>query len=105
MSADGEGAPRHEAAACSGGPGEVLEGSTLRGSPFCVGGTLLDTHGSPDPEVALIARTITCPEGRVRMDITPEVSQGRPQDLTQTRSWTIVSGTGDFEGLRGSGEM
>ena len=47
------------------------------------GGTILDTHGSPDPEVALIARTITCPEGRVRMDITPEVSQGMPQDLTQ----------------------
>lgn len=85
--------------------GEVLEGSTLGGSPFCVGGTILDTHGSPDPEVALIARTITCPEGRVRMDITPEVSQGMPQDLTQTGSWTIVSGTGAFEGLRGSGEM
>ena len=85
--------------------GEVLEGSTLGDSPFCVGGTILDTHGSPDPEVALIARTITCPEGRVRMDITPEVSQGMPQDLTQTGAWTIVSGTGAFEGLRGSGEM
>jgi hypothetical protein len=85
--------------------GEVLKGSTLGGSPFCVGGTILDTHGSPDPEVALIARTITCPEGRVRMDITPEVSQGMPQDLTQKGSWTIVSGTGAFEGLRGSGEM
>jgi hypothetical protein len=85
--------------------GEVLEGSTLGSSPFCVGGTILDTHGSPDPEVALIARTITCPEGRVRMDITPEVSQGMPQDLTQTGAWTIVSGTGAFEGLRGSGEM
>ena len=85
--------------------GKVLEVSTLGGSPFCVGGTILDTHGSPDPEVALIARTITCPEGRVRMDITPEVSQGMPQDLTQTGSWTIVSGTGAFEGLRGRGEM
>ena len=86
--------------------GEVAEGSTLGGSPFCVGGTILDTHGSPDPEVALIARTITCPEGKVRMDITPEVSQEmRHEDLTQTGSWKIVSGTGAFEGLRGSGEM
>ena len=85
--------------------GKVLEGSTLGGSPFCDGGTILDTHGSPDPEVALIARTITCPEGTVRMDLTPEVSHGMPQDLTQTGSWTIVSGTGAFEGLRGSGEM
>ena len=46
--------------------GEVLEGSTLGGSPFCVGGPILDSHGSPDPEVWLIARTITCREGRVR---------------------------------------
>jgi hypothetical protein len=87
------------------GTGEVLEGSTLGGSPFCVGGTILDTHGSPDPEVALIARTITCPEGKVRMELMPEVVQGMPQTLTQTGSWTIVSGTGAFEGLSGSGEM
>ena len=86
--------------------GEVVDGSTLGGSRFCVGGTILDTHGSPDPEVALIARTITCPEGKVRMDITPEVSQEmQHEDLTQTGTWTIVSGTGAFEGLRGSGEM
>ena len=25
--------------------GEVAEGSTLGGSPFCVGGTIRDTHG------------------------------------------------------------
>ena len=81
--------------------GEVLEGSTLGGSPFCVGGTILDSHGSTDPEVWLIARTITCAEGKVRMDITPEVAQGS----TQTGSWKIVSGTGAFEELRGSGEM
>ena len=85
--------------------GEVVEGSTLGGSPFCVGGTILDSHGSTDPEVALIARTITCPDGKVRMDLTPEVSQEMPQDLTQTGSWKIVSGTGAFEGLHGSGEM
>jgi hypothetical protein len=29
--------------------GEVLEGSTLGGSPFCVGGTILDSHASLDP--------------------------------------------------------
>lgn len=81
--------------------GEVLEGSTLGGAPFCVGGTIRDTHGSPDPEVSLIARTITCPDGRVRIDLSPELSEG----LSQTGSWTIVSGTGAFEGLSGSGEM
>jgi hypothetical protein len=81
--------------------GEVLEGSTLGGSPFCAGGTILDSHGSPDPDVLLIARTITCPDGRVRIDLTPELSPG----LSQTGSWTIVGGTGAFEGLRGTGEM
>jgi hypothetical protein len=35
------------------------------------------------------------------MEFAPEVAQG----LTQTGSWAIVSGTGDFEGLSGSGEM
>jgi hypothetical protein len=81
--------------------GEVLGRSTLGGSAFCAGGTILDSHGSPDPDVLLIARTITCPDGRLRMDLTPEVAQGQ----TQTGSWTIVGGTGEFEGLRGSGEM
>jgi len=81
--------------------GEVLKGSTLGGSPFCVGGTILDVHGSPDPEVWLIARTITCPEGKVQMDFRPDA----PQGLFQTGSWVIVGGTGDLEGLSGRGEV
>jgi hypothetical protein len=81
--------------------GKVLNGSTLGGSPFCAGGTILDSHGSTDPAVRLIVETITCPDGTVRLRFTP----GVPQGLTQTGSWTIVSGTGAFEGLRGSGEM
>jgi hypothetical protein len=85
--------------------GEVLEGSTLGGSPFCAGGTILDSHASGDPAVepyGLIDRTITCPDGTVRVGFTPEVV---PRGQTQTGSWTIVSGTGAFENLRGSGEM
>ncbi len=81
--------------------GEVLEGSTLGGSPFCAGGTIVDSHGSSDPAVRLIVQTITCPDGTVRLRFTPD----EPQGLTQTGSWTIVSGTDAFEGLRGSGEM
>ena len=50
----------------------------------------------------LSARTVTCPDGTVRVAFTPEmVPFGEPQPGT----WTIVSGTGAFEGLRGSGEM
>jgi hypothetical protein len=66
----------------------------------CAGGTILDSHSSADPAVAklgLVDRAITCPGGTVRMVFTPEPPQGG--------SWTIVSGTGPFEGLRGSGEF
>jgi hypothetical protein len=45
--------------------------------------------------------TITCPDGTVMVGFTPDEAQGQ----TETGSWTIVSGTGAFEGLRGSGEM
>jgi hypothetical protein len=81
--------------------GEVLEGSTLGDSPFCAGGTLRDSHGSSDPTVWLIIETITCPEGIVKLRVEPDPSPG----LKQKGSWTIASGTGTFEGLRGSGEL
>ena len=84
--------------------GKVLGGSTLGGSAFCVGGTIRDSHGSPDPDVPLIARTITCANGNVRMRLTPDVGE-EPQGQTQTGSWTIVGGTLELEGLRGSGEL
>ena len=84
--------------------GKILEGSTLAGSSFCVGGTIVDSHGSPDPDMALIARTITCPNGEVRMRLMPDVGE-EAQGQTQTGSWTIVGGTDALEGLRGSGEM
>ena len=86
--------------------GTVLEGSTLGGSPLCAGGTIHDSHASLDPAVAplgLIDRTVTCSDGIVRIVFTPEVG-GAPGD-TQTGSWTIVSGSGAFEGLRGTGDM
>lgn len=81
--------------------GEILEGSTLGGSPFCAGGTVRDSHGSTDPTVWLIIETITCPDGTVKLRFEPDPSPG----LIQTGSWTIASGTGAFERLRGSGEM
>jgi hypothetical protein len=85
--------------------GEVLEGSTVGDAPFCAGGTTEDRHASEDPAVepyGLLARTITCPDGIVMMAFTPEVV---PLGQAQPGSWTIVSGTGAFEGLRGSGAM
>ena len=50
-------------------------------------------------------RTITCPDGTVRVGLTPDVTPEGNQGLTQAGSWTIVSGTGAYERLRGSGKM
>ena len=88
--------------------GTILEGSTLGGTPFCAGGTILDSHASLDPKMEpyLIDRKITCPDGTVRIGFTPEVgAEPAPQGQTPQRGvWTIVSGTGEFEGLGGSGK-
>jgi hypothetical protein len=85
--------------------GTILAGSTLGGAPFCGGRTILDSHASLDPKMEpyLIDRKITCPDGTVRIGFTPEVG-GQPQGQTQRGSWTIVSGTGAFEELGGSGK-
>jgi hypothetical protein len=81
--------------------GEILDRSTLGDSPFCAGGTVLDSHGSSDPTVWLIIETITCPDGTVKLRVEPDP----PAGLNQTGSWTIAGGTGSFERLRGSGEL
>ena len=60
-----------------------------------------DSHGSSDPTISLIIETITCPDGTLKLRVKPDRSPG----LNQTGSWTIASGTGTFERLRGSGEM
>jgi hypothetical protein len=85
--------------------GTILAGSTLGGATFCPGGTILDSHASLDPKMEpyLIDRKITCANGTVRIGFTPEVGADR-QGQTQRGSWTIVSGTGAFEGLGGSGK-
>ena len=48
---------------------------------------------------------IACPDGTVRIGFTPEVGAGpAPQEGQAHKGvWTIVSGTGAFEGLGGSG--
>ena len=88
--------------------GTVVEGSTLGGTPFCVGGTILESHASLDPKLKayLIDRKITCSDGTLRIGFTPKVGTGpAPQGQTPQKGvWTIVGGTGEFEGLSGSGK-
>jgi hypothetical protein len=115
-STDGAGEPivirtRVAIAAASGAEtiatGQVLEGSRIGDSAFCVGGAILDTHPDPAEEPDfLIDRLITCPDGTVELGLTPEVgAPGEPMDASQSGAWTIVGGTGAFEGLAGGGEM
>ena len=81
--------------------GKILDGSTLRGSPFCAGGTIRDTHASNVPGVepyGVIARTITCPDGTVTIALTPKPETG-------TGTWKIVNGSGSYDALRGSGKL
>jgi hypothetical protein len=81
--------------------GEVLEGSTFAGAPFCAGGTVIDNHGSTDPSVWLINETLTCPDGTLVLQFVPDEAEGE----RQTGTWTVLSGTGAYEGMAGSGTM
>lgn len=79
--------------------GKILDGSTIGDSPFCPGGTVMDQHGTPP--IGLVDRTITCPDGTLRMGFDPELPVGD----TQSGPWRIVGGTGAYDGWEGSGEM
>ena len=77
----------------------ILSGSSIGDSPFCPAGTFHDQRG--DDGVGLMDRTIRCPDGTLRIGITTGTGRNRKQ----TGKWKIISGTGAFEGLHGSGQM
>jgi hypothetical protein len=86
--------------------GEVLDGSVIGDSPFCPGGRFQDRHG--DDAIGLVDRTFACPDGSLRIGFTPGSPQGRTQSgpwKVLRQCWWILSGTGAFEALQGSGEM
>jgi hypothetical protein len=77
--------------------GEVLSGSSLGDAPFCRGGTFTGAHGS----AAMIDRTFKCPDGNLRIGFTPGKESGR----TVSGRWEVLSGTGAFKAMKGSGRM
>jgi hypothetical protein len=79
--------------------GDVLQGSSLGDSPFCPGGTFSGGHA--DVTAGSIDRTFKCPGGTLRIVFTPGAENGR----TVTGQWRVLSGTGAFEGAKGSGRM
>jgi hypothetical protein len=81
------------------GDGKVLDGSSIGGADFCPDGRFRDLHG--DPEVGLVDRTFSCPDGDLRIGFTP----GAPEGRTQSGSWKVISGSGTFDGMEGDGQM
>jgi hypothetical protein len=81
--------------------GTILNGSTLGDSPFCPGGTWSGGHGNLEND--WLDKNIKCPDGTLRIAFDPRTRTKRAD--TDTGPWKIVSGTGAFKGLRGSGRM
>jgi hypothetical protein len=79
--------------------GRILAGSTVGGSAFCPGGTVMDKHGTPD--IGLVDRTVTCQDGTLRLGLNPQLPVGN----TQSGPWRIISGTGAYDRWRGNGRM
>jgi hypothetical protein len=78
--------------------GEVLAGSTIGGSAFCPGGSFSDRHG--EPPLGLVVKTLRCPGGRLTITFSPT-----QRSLKQSADWTVVNGSGRYEGLSGGGRM
>ena len=79
--------------------GEVVGGSSIGESPFCPGGTFRDRNGNPD--IGSVDRTVRCSGGSLRIGFSP----GEPHGHTQVGPWKVISGTGAYKRLRGSGRM
>jgi hypothetical protein len=78
--------------------GEVLSGSTIDDSAFCVRGTFID--GPVVIPSRSVLRSFRCPGGTLTVTFT-----STPPGVKQRSDWKVVNGLGRFEGLRGEGRM
>ena len=84
--------------------GDVLGGSSIGDEAFCPGGRFRDRESTG--AVDSVTKTISCSGGRLTLRFNPRYPQGDPDGgRTQRSAWTIVSGSGEFKGLRGHGTM
>jgi hypothetical protein len=79
--------------------GEVVSGSRLGDSEFCVGTKFRDRQSGG---TWFINRTLRCPGGQITLGFTPNTGVGNG---TQSGKWGIVGATGRYTGLKGSGEL
>jgi hypothetical protein len=91
----------HVAAPKAGGDtplmGEVLPGSTIGDSGFCVGGRFGERK---EPGSDLVTRIFRCSGGTVTITFT-----STPPDVKQRSDWKVIKGLGRYEGLSGGGRM
>jgi hypothetical protein len=79
--------------------GRVLDGSTLGDSPFCPKGATTGGHGHTDN--GWLDKTFTCPDGTLTLVFDPRHEKKR----SASGPWEVLSGTGAYEGMEGSGRM
>ncbi len=79
--------------------GEVLDGSTLGGSPFCLHGTFTGGHGHTDN--GWLDHTFECPDGSLSIAFDPR----NEKKQSASGPWEVLSGTGAYEGMEGSGRF
>jgi hypothetical protein len=79
--------------------GKVLDGSSLGDSPFCPSGTSSGGHGNTDN--GWLDKTFECSDGTLTIAFDPRNMSKR----SASGPWEVLSGTGAYEGMEGSGEM
>jgi hypothetical protein len=79
--------------------GKVLDGSTLGDSSFCPEGTFSGGHGNTDN--GWLDKTFECPDGTLSIAFDPRNMEKR----SASGPWEVLSGTGAYEGMEGSGEF
>lgn len=79
--------------------GEVVSGSRLGDSEFCIGTKFRDRQSGGG---WFINRTLRCGDGQITLGFTPNTGVGNG---TQSGKWGIIGATGRYRGLKGSGEL
>ncbi|HYO61881.1 MAG TPA: hypothetical protein VEU29_08275 [Actinomycetota bacterium] len=79
--------------------GRVLDGSSLGDAPFCPQGTTSGGHGNTDN--GWLDKTFECPDGTLTLAFDPRDMKKQ----SASGPWEVLSGTGAYEGMEGSGRM
>lgn len=77
--------------------GEVLSGSTVGDSAFCVGGRFGERK---EPGSDLVTRIFRCSGGTLTITFT-----STPPDVKQHSDWEVVKGLGSYKEVSGGGRM